>query len=597
MHPFRARALVASLALLAAGCQDYNFNPVGHCLIQPGSQSFTLSNISTADVLFVVDDSGSMGGEQARLALAFTSFVTNLSNSNTARKNAGLPPIDFHLAVTTTSVFWNFEAGQTCSSTCGGASGLICCTSGGTPALQPRACPNGNECTVAGTICSTTCTGYRGEKYCCAAGDPGTIPQAAFTEHIPCSRAGAECGKLETHYNYAGACATGSGLGIASPRNGFPYPGGAFVGIASDTNPTANPRVIHFDKRLYLTESDPPGSGRNAQAFSRAQLEAYFTQNVQVGTCGSGEEQGLEGGRLALAKALGGEQKDPYTYDYVASLTSTSTAGTTSSWNPTTRTAGNAASWPNPNSKLVLVFVGDEDDCASPPDPSGGVVMLPQPAGQDACVHDGDPNWSGWAPGEYAIVGNKQKPVSEFVDYFTSLGRPLGAAFIVSARSSGSDNSCSGGSCVSDICCDHVCTGSQSVCAFDVCGGQAPGSRFLDTAHQLQAKGVDTVIGSICDPNFGALLDSIAEITKPPDTLTLPSVPAEGRLAMLRIVQPNGDTRKICGQPLPPRQPLNYATVLEAQNTEADWWFTPTKDGQLRYACGMDMISGVIVVE
>jgi len=573
MHPFRARALVATLALLAAGCQDYNFNPVGHCLIQPGSQSFTLSSISTADVLFVVDDSGSMAGEQQRLADAFSSFVGNLSTSNTARLAAGLPPIDFHLAVTTTSVFWNFEANQTCSSSCGSASGNVCCISGATPALQPRKCPNGNECTVAGTSCRTTCNGYKGEGYCCAADN--TFPQAAISDVIRCDRVGAPCGKLETHYNYGSACATGDTglLRVAPIENGWPYPDGAFVGIASDTTSTANPRVIHYDKRLY-TSADH----RNAQGFDRTQLDGFFRQNVQVGICGSGEEQGLQGGRLAVEKAFAGQQKDTYTYDYVAGLTSTSTPGTTSSWDPVSRTAGNAARWPNPNSKLVLVFVGDEDDCASPPDPSGGVVMLPQQAGQDACVHDGDPNWSGWAPGEYAIVGNKQKPVGEFVDYFTSLGRPLGAAFIVSATSSTSNDSCSGGSCVADICCDYVCTGSTDVCALGVCGGQGPGSRLLDTAHQLQAKGVDTVIGSICDPNFGGLLNSIAEITKPPDTLTLPSVPAEGALAMLRIVQPNGDTRKICGQPLPPSQPTNYATVLEAQNTEFDWWFTPTKD-------------------
>jgi plastocyanin len=34
--------------------------------------------------------------------------------------------------------------------------------------------------------------------------------------------------------------------------------------------------------------------------------------------------------------------------------------------------------------------------------------------------------------------------------------------------------------------------------------------------------------------------------------------------------------------------PLNKAVTIE---------FTPSKSGQLRYACGMDMISGVIVVE
>ncbi len=77
-RPFRTRTLVAVVGLVAAGCQDYNFNPVGHCLIQPGGDQFTLSSVSTADVLFVVDDSGSMEGEQLRLADDFGDFVDNL---------------------------------------------------------------------------------------------------------------------------------------------------------------------------------------------------------------------------------------------------------------------------------------------------------------------------------------------------------------------------------------------------------------------------------------------------------------------------------------------------------------------------------------
>jgi hypothetical protein len=43
----RARVSFAvALLVLAAGCQDYNFNPVGHCLIQTGTKLVTLSNLS-----------------------------------------------------------------------------------------------------------------------------------------------------------------------------------------------------------------------------------------------------------------------------------------------------------------------------------------------------------------------------------------------------------------------------------------------------------------------------------------------------------------------------------------------------------------------
>src|SRR6266511_3573232 len=137
-HPFRARALVAVVGLVAAGCQDYNFNPVGHCVIQPGGQQFTLSSVSTADVLFVVDDSGSMAGEQQRLADAFGDFVENLTSTNVGRNAAGLVPIDFHVAVTTTSIYWSSQTTQTCSYSC--VPGTLACCNGTTPVKRPRSC-------------------------------------------------------------------------------------------------------------------------------------------------------------------------------------------------------------------------------------------------------------------------------------------------------------------------------------------------------------------------------------------------------------------------------------------------------------------------
>jgi hypothetical protein len=563
-RPFRTSAL-AAVTLLVAACQDYNFNPVGHCLVQPGSERFTLSDLSSADVLFVVDDSGSMGGEQDRLANAFNVFVQNLTAANAARSAAGLRAIDYHIAVTTTSVFWSFETPQTCRSDCPGAGGQrVCCDAGG-PAMRPRRCSavgSAAECPAgSGTTCSTTCNGLRGEPYCCAA--DGTIPAAALTELVPCAREGIMCGSLETHYAYAGSCAAGSGLGIAPAQNGWPYPRGSFVGV---TSPVVNPRVLHFDKRLA-------DRGANAQGFTQDQLVGFFRDNVRVGVCGSGQEQGLQAARLALQSALAGTQKDTYAYDPNRDPAVSGPA--TLSWDAATRVASADAVWGrNPASKLVLVFVGDEDDCGSPEDPSGGVVMLSEAAGADACVRDAS------TPGP---LGGKQFPVTAFVDYFTSLGRPLGAAFIVSARSTASDDSCSGSSCFADICCDHVCTGSANVCAGGVCGGQAPGTRFVEAARQLQAKGVDTVVGSICDPDFGTLLEQIAEIVKPPQTLALPSEPAASDIALLRIIRPNGDTKKLCGRPLAPRQAVNY-TLQQAQDTGADWWYTATADPGPPYA-------------
>jgi hypothetical protein len=234
-------------------------------------------------------------------------------------------------------------------------------------------------------------------------------------------------------------------------------------------------------------------------------------------------------------------------------------------WTAATRTAGSAADWlaPGSSSKLVLVFVGDEDDCSSPQDPSGGVVMLAEPTGADACTRDATTN---------PPLGHKQYAVDAFADFFMGLGRPVGAAFIFPAA----QTSCSGDACTAGpgVCCATDCAGHVGVCYNDsTCGAQAEGHRLFSAAGALRTRGADVVVGSICDSNFGQLLDSIAEIVKPPSGLTLPSLPAADEVTLLRIADTAGQTRKVCGNPLAPRTPTNY-TLQEAQATGADWWFT-----------------------
>ncbi|HEX9401543.1 MAG TPA: hypothetical protein VF912_15650 [Anaeromyxobacter sp.] len=561
-HPFRARALVAVVGLVAAGCQDYNFNPVGHCVIQPGGQQFTLSSVSTADVLFVVDDSGSMGGEQQRLADAFGDFVQNLTSTNVARNDAGLVPIDFHVAVTTTSIYWNSETTQTCTSTWAGSTGPtdLACAIGTTPVKMPRTCSTEGtaapQCPVANTACRYTCNGLKGSLFCCAA--DGSFPPAAIDQIVKCKREGIACGKLDTHYAFDTSCRAGTGVGSAEDQ--FPFPDGDFVSLANTVARIANPRVLHFDKRLYTAIDE-----KNSQGFTRAQLEGFFKENVKVGICGSGQEQGLEAAYRALARALHPDallpvQKDTWTYANLDADT-VGTASRSYSVAPGRRVAGAPSVWPNSNSKLVLVFVGDEDDCsATVQDPSASVVMVGDPAGADACTRDAT---------EVLPLGKKQKAVSDFVSYFTTQGRPVAAAFITSARSQSSESSCTGDACFAAKCVDPTCTAGA-----DVCGGQAPGTRFIEAARQLKVQGGDVVVGSICD-DFAPLLNQVAEIVKPPETLSLPTEPAESRITLLRIVSANGESR-LCGAPLDPAALGSIAnpTLQDAVATGADWWFT-----------------------
>ncbi|HEY6005327.1 MAG TPA: hypothetical protein VIV57_20775 [Anaeromyxobacter sp.] len=542
-RPNRAREALAILVVLAAGCQDYNFNPVGHCVIQPGSERVTLSSISTADVLFVVDDSGSMGAEQQALADNFTAFIQSLDDANAGRVANGLEPFDFHIAVTSTSVFWNYQTNATCRSDCPDAPGKTVCCNGSVAARQPKACTPGVTACPGTTTCSNKCAQLKGEFYCCDAS--GAFPPGSLTDVIPCSNVGAQCGTFERHYNF-GSCVQGVGA------DQWPYPQGDFVSWTSAT--AANPRVLHFDKELYT-------GTKNRQGFNRTDLIGFFKGgtalgqpvqgNVITGTCGSGEEQGLSAARLALEKAVAGQQKD--TYDIAGSP----------KWDSANRVASASAEWLHPNAKLVLVFVGDEDDCSSPADPAGGIVMqgLDVP-GSDACTRD---------PSTNPPVGDKlYDVVTRFVDYFTGLGRPVGAAFIESAA----QTSCSGDQCTPGTCCQQNCGGQ--VCGHDsVCGGQAAANRFFRAAGELRGRGIDVVEGSICDPDFGTLLAQIAELVKPPSGLSLPTKPAESAITVLRIADTSGRTRKVCGRPL---AAASYPSLAAAQATGADWWFTAVKD-------------------
>jgi hypothetical protein len=552
-RPYRARGVLGFVLVLAVGCQDYNFNPVGHCLIQPGTRRETLSNVSTADVLFVVDESGSMAGEQGDLAAGFDDFITNLNQANVDRAAGGLLPIDFHLAVTTSSVFWNYQTTSTCRTDCPGAAGTpVCCTSGSVPARQPVSCTGpGAACPVGtNTTCRLDCNRLAGEYHCCAA--DGTFPPEVVTDLVPCSasRVGTMCGTLETHYDFQG-CASN----VASDE--WPFPHGDFVSKGDFvTHATApNPRVLHFDKELYT------GGGVNKQGYTSAQLVGWFKDNIQVGTCGSGQEQALQAGRLALEKAFAGQQKD--TRDASGNVT----------WSAPTATAlpgSTPARWPNPNSKLVVVFVGDEDDCSSPEDPSGGVVMLAEspscstPGACDACQRDALSTTA-------EAIRNKETAVSEFVSYFAGLSRPdrpVAAAFILPAAQ--------------EVCDINTCTTSGLCCPIGGCtqteGAQARGIRLLGAAQGLSQAGIEVLAASICDPNFGGtggILDRIAEIVKPPSGLELPTQPAANEVTLLRIADSSGQTRKVCSRPAPAGLTLAAAQdALDGQGNPYDWWFT-----------------------
>jgi hypothetical protein len=405
----------------------------------------------------------------------------------------------------------------------------VCCDAQGNP--EPVGC------TTPGALCPDIIDFYNsagqpvfptGEIVCtspadCPAGDT-------------CAHCGASTGNVCCK---AGVADIGRNCIPGVATAGAPYPAGDFV--SASVSGKRNPTVQHFDANLYEPTLNQPAIDA---------LVAQFKQNVQVGTCGSGQEQALQGGRLAIQKALAGLQTD---YD----------------------ASGNAikAAWPHPNSKLLVVFVGDEDDCSSPNDPTK-VLLLQTLTGSpdytDTCQRDS----------LQPLDQQKEYAISDFAGYLASTGRPLGAGFVVSATGA-TASTCVDQACVAGICCDNVCSAAEgwgSVCSTDICGGQGPGRRYLQMRDALRGlpNPADVVAGSICDPDFSSILKRLAQIVKPKEVLELPSQPAAGVVTMLRIIDSNGNTRTppgACDGPAP-------AGDLIGAQQRYDWWFIGTKAPQ-----------------
>ncbi|MGZ6126426.1 MAG: hypothetical protein ACXWLR_15765 [Myxococcales bacterium] len=90
--------LILAITLLVSlcACQSYVAVPVQPVTLVAVSQHNKVRVFTKADVLLVVDDSFSMSGKQQRLAAALQNFTGQLDALN--------PPVDYQVAVTTTTV-------------------------------------------------------------------------------------------------------------------------------------------------------------------------------------------------------------------------------------------------------------------------------------------------------------------------------------------------------------------------------------------------------------------------------------------------------------------------------------------------------------
>jgi hypothetical protein len=547
-------ALSAAVALGVWGCQDYNFNPVGSCIIQPGSRQVRLEDVSVADVLFVVDDSGSMAGEQQNLSRNFGAFIFALAKENRARVASDLQPLEFHLAVTTSSVFRirgtslptvsyaysdryddvvnPADHGCTADASCTAANigkNTATCAGAGS-----RVCGRAGQCCSCVPGAAVTDQPYPKGNFVVAGTNPKVLH---FTRSLPwtswgcaddpsCTQSGAACGAGNTCGSVGKCCAPLCTADAACTQVGAACGAGGVCGAVNECC-AAPPAAIQT-------------------------LIDQFKQNVQVGTCGSAQEQHLQAARLAVQKALAGQQPG------VA-----------------------AGEWPHAGAKLVVAVVGDEDDCSNPPptcatpsactplevagsisinDPTGATGLCSQtlqtcapapaantcPAPQSCTPIIGLSGFDGCTY-DQALPAAQQKAytINDLYGFFAGLGKPLGSAFVVSAQDGTCQYADFGETCQPGICCDTVCSGGA--CTSIVCGGQAPGRRLLAAATRFRDAGTDTVAGNICDQQFDRTLANIAQLVKSPSALKLDSVPATGDIAIVRIADSSsGVTRRIC---------------------------------------------------
>ncbi|MGD8862390.1 MAG: hypothetical protein PVI30_20430 [Myxococcales bacterium] len=96
-----ALALVASAALLLGGCLDRELKPLNPCLVSGVVAEIAVTNIDKVDLLFMVDNSGSMREEQEALRREFPKLIQVLTTGD--RDGDGVndfpPAKDLHLGV------------------------------------------------------------------------------------------------------------------------------------------------------------------------------------------------------------------------------------------------------------------------------------------------------------------------------------------------------------------------------------------------------------------------------------------------------------------------------------------------------------------
>ena len=371
-----------TLLVVLGACQSYVAVPVHPVTLVAVSQRSKVRVATKADVLLVIDDSLSMSGKEQRLAAALQNFTTQL--------DALAPPIDYQVAVTTTTVSERLGA-------CG---------------------PAGNS--AAAAQCDSE---WEADGFTCDSG-------------LACYRSFPTAGKLH---------------GPALERSAF---------------------------------------------ASAADFAAALASQVQVGTGGARQPQGLEAMKLALGQP--GFLRD--------------------------------------GAKVVVAFFSDAEDCSDPAhrlsmlvkDPSTGNVV-------DECARE-------TAPGYLGPIS--LEPVANYANFLRSLTNSDGSSKEIEVGSvvSLADGSQDPGLCTNPACdaacdtqaasdaCEKRCDQAPTfqICMSDCntqchafCGGQVPGRRYLELSFAFSG-----VAANVCSDDASPALGRLSAVIGIPKEIQLRARPS-----------------------------------------------------------------------
>jgi hypothetical protein len=99
-HGIAVRLSWMALALFATGCLDRELKPLNPCLVSGVTRQVKITYVDKVDLLFMVDNSNSMAGEQASLREQFPRVVQVLTTGQRTDDTETFPPVkDLHVGV------------------------------------------------------------------------------------------------------------------------------------------------------------------------------------------------------------------------------------------------------------------------------------------------------------------------------------------------------------------------------------------------------------------------------------------------------------------------------------------------------------------